>query len=64
MIKYSFEVHKTVCDGNILWIAQSLKFQGCSGKGLFLSDSLSELAKSEKAWMNSSLTSAESARTM
>ncbi|MCR5726675.1 MAG: hypothetical protein K6G24_04330 [Lachnospiraceae bacterium] len=31
MIKYPFEVYKTVSEGRILWIAKSKRFNGCIG---------------------------------
>ena len=53
MIKYPFEVYKTVSDGRILWIAKSTRFNGCVGRGAFLSDSLADLAVNEKKWLES-----------
>lgn len=51
MVKYPFEVYKTVTDGHICWIAKSTSLKGCIGQGVFLSDSLTELAKNEQAWL-------------
>lgn len=53
MIKYPFEVYKTVSDGRILWVAKSTRFNGCIGRGAFLSDSLADLAVNEKKWIES-----------
>ena len=47
MVKYPFEVYKTISDGHLVWIAKSLKIQDCIGKGFFLSESLADLAKNE-----------------
>lgn len=53
MIKYPFEIYKTVTDGHICWIAKSTGLKGCFGQGEFLSDSLTALARNEQAWLES-----------
>jgi len=55
MIKYPFEVYKTVSNGHICWIAKSTRLKGCIGQGSFLSDSLSDLAGSEEAWLKAAV---------
>ncbi len=55
MIKYPFEVYKTVREGHICWVAKSTRLKGCMGQGTFLSDSLSELARNEEAWLKAAV---------
>ena len=60
MIKYPFEVYKTVREGHICWVAKSTRLKGCIGQGSFLSDSLSDLARNEEVWMKATLASGNS----